>query len=62
MTEKKVHILLVEDDIFLSGIYQKKFEMGGQAYHFSEITPKIADWNRQNCTTFVNPIDYSQKL
>lgn len=25
----KVHILLVEDDVFLSGIYQKKFEMEG---------------------------------
>jgi len=29
MAEKKVHILLVEDDVFLSGIYQKKFEMEG---------------------------------
>lgn len=28
MTEK-VHVLLVEDDVFLSGIYQKKFEMEG---------------------------------
>lgn len=25
----KTHVLLVEDDIFLSGIYQKKFEMEG---------------------------------
>ncbi|OGH68674.1 MAG: hypothetical protein A3I29_05025 [Candidatus Magasanikbacteria bacterium RIFCSPLOWO2_02_FULL_44_11] len=25
----KVHVLLVEDDVFLSGIYQKKFEMEG---------------------------------
>lgn len=25
----KIHVLLVEDDIFLSGIYQKKFEMEG---------------------------------
>ena len=25
----KPHILLVEDDVFLSGIYQKKFEMEG---------------------------------
>lgn len=24
-----VHVLLVEDDVFLSGIYQKKFEMEG---------------------------------
>lgn len=30
MTEKnKIHVLLVEDDAFLSGIYQKKFEMEG---------------------------------
>jgi len=28
MTEK-THVLLVEDDVFLSGIYQKKFEMEG---------------------------------
>jgi DNA-binding response OmpR family regulator len=28
MTEK-VHVLLVEDDVFLAGIYQKKFEMEG---------------------------------
>lgn len=26
---KKIHVLLVEDDVFLSGIYQKKFEMEG---------------------------------
>ena len=25
----KPHVLLVEDDVFLSGIYQKKFEMEG---------------------------------
>lgn len=25
----KTHVLLVEDDVFLSGIYQKKFEMEG---------------------------------
>lgn len=24
---EKIHVLLVEDDVFLSGIYQKKFEM-----------------------------------
>lgn len=33
MPKKKVenpkHVLLVEDDVFLSGIYQKKFEMEG---------------------------------
>ncbi len=30
MIEKeKLHVLLVEDDVFLSGIYQKKFEMEG---------------------------------
>jgi DNA-binding response OmpR family regulator len=33
MTKKKeennVHILIVEDDVFLSGIYQKKFEVEG---------------------------------
>lgn len=30
MTDKlQVHVLLVEDDVFLSGIYQKKFEMEG---------------------------------
>ena len=29
MENKKVHILLVEDDAFLSGIYLKKFEMEG---------------------------------
>lgn len=29
MDYSKVHVLLVEDDIFLSGIYQKKFEMEG---------------------------------
>jgi DNA-binding response OmpR family regulator len=27
--DSKLHILLVEDDVFLSGIYQKKFEMEG---------------------------------
>ncbi len=27
--DNKPHILLVEDDVFLSGIYQKKFEMEG---------------------------------
>jgi len=26
---EKIHVLLVEDDVFLSGIYQKKFEMEG---------------------------------
>lgn len=26
---EKTHVLLVEDDVFLSGIYQKKFEMEG---------------------------------
>lgn len=29
MEKDKVHVLIVEDDIFLSGIYQKKFEMEG---------------------------------
>lgn len=29
MAEQKAHVLLVEDDVFLSGIYQKKFEMEG---------------------------------
>ncbi len=29
MEKNKVHVLLVEDDVFLSGIYQKKFEMEG---------------------------------
>ncbi|MBI2444010.1 MAG: response regulator [Candidatus Magasanikbacteria bacterium] len=29
MEKKKIHILLVEDDVFLAGIYQKKFEMEG---------------------------------
>jgi DNA-binding response OmpR family regulator len=29
MENKTVHILLVEDDVFLSSIYQKKFEMEG---------------------------------
>lgn len=27
--KNKAHVLLVEDDVFLSGIYQKKFEMEG---------------------------------
>lgn len=27
--DNKPHVLLVEDDVFLSGIYQKKFEMEG---------------------------------
>ncbi|MFA6423793.1 MAG: response regulator [Candidatus Magasanikbacteria bacterium] len=26
---EKIHVLLVEDDVFLAGIYQKKFEMEG---------------------------------
>lgn len=26
---EKIHVLLVEDDVFLSSIYQKKFEMEG---------------------------------
>lgn len=29
MDLNNIHVLLVEDDIFLSGIYQKKFEMEG---------------------------------
>ncbi len=29
MDPKKTHVLLVEDDVFLAGIYQKKFEMEG---------------------------------
>lgn len=29
MENEKIHVLLVEDDIFLSGIYLKKFEMEG---------------------------------
>lgn len=29
MDNSKIHVLLVEDDVFLSGIYQKKFEMEG---------------------------------
>jgi DNA-binding response OmpR family regulator len=29
MDKDKAHILLVEDDVFLSNIYQKKFEMEG---------------------------------
>jgi DNA-binding response OmpR family regulator len=29
MDKKTTHVLLVEDDIFLSSIYQKKFEMEG---------------------------------
>jgi DNA-binding response OmpR family regulator len=31
MSESKepIHVLLVEDDVFLAGIYQKKFEMEG---------------------------------
>lgn len=29
MDKDKVHILLVEDDVFLAGIYQKKFELEG---------------------------------
>jgi len=29
MDPKSVHVLLVEDDVFLASIYQKKFEMEG---------------------------------
>lgn len=29
MEKNKIHVLLVEDDVFLCGIYQKKFEMDG---------------------------------
>ena len=29
MPEKKIHVLLVEDDAFLTNIYQTKFEMEG---------------------------------
>lgn len=29
MDNSAVHVLLVEDDVFLAGIYQKKFEMEG---------------------------------
>ncbi len=29
MDYSKIHVLLVEDDVFLSGIYKKKFEMEG---------------------------------
>ena len=29
MADKKIHILLVEDDVFLSNIYKTKFEMEG---------------------------------
>ncbi len=29
MPNEKIHVLIVEDDVFLSQIYQKKFEMEG---------------------------------
>lgn len=29
MEKEKIHVLLVEDDVFLAGIYQKKFELEG---------------------------------
>lgn len=29
MEKNSIHVLLVEDDVFLAGIYQKKFEMEG---------------------------------
>ena len=29
MSEQPIHVFIVEDDTFLSGIYQKKFEMEG---------------------------------
>ena len=29
MDNSTIHVLLVEDDVFLAGIYQKKFEMEG---------------------------------
>ncbi len=29
MEKEKVHVLIVEDDVFLAGIYQKKFELEG---------------------------------
>lgn len=29
MPDKQIHVLIVEDDTFLAGIYQKKFEMEG---------------------------------
>lgn len=48
---EKTHVLLVEDDVFLSGIYQKKFEMEGYKVSlvdngekvFSEVKKKKPD-------------------
>lgn len=36
MENNKVHVLLVEDDVFLAGIYQKKFEMEGYKISVAE--------------------------
>ena len=36
MDPKKIHVLLVEDDVFLAGIYQKKFEMEGYKISVAE--------------------------
>jgi DNA-binding response OmpR family regulator len=36
MEKGKVHILLVEDDAFLAGIYQKKFELEGFKFSISD--------------------------
>ena len=36
MEKNKTHVLLVEDDLFLAGIYQKKFEMEGYKVTLAE--------------------------
>ncbi len=36
MENKMVYVLLVEDDVFLAGIYQKKFEMEGYKISIAE--------------------------
>lgn len=36
MEKNVVHVLLVEDDVFLAGIYQKKFEMEGYKISVAE--------------------------
>lgn len=49
MAEQKVHVLLVEDDVFLSGIYQKKFEMEGFKISTADNGEKgLADAKKKN--------------
>ena len=48
MPNDKIHVLIVEDDVFLSQIYQKKFEMEGYKVSTADNGEKgLADANKK---------------